>query len=462
MSRLRPYTTDPRERRAGGLAAPIGMPLRAERGYLLSELESLLREPGCPVCRHVEEAERSFFSWFEIESFCTAEVQAQLRAAMGMCAVHTRRTIEQIGEGHIMTTVARQAVAGARACVGGEVAPGCCPACEAAAGSTERAIGLVLDGLADRGHARLYAECSGMCRLHLIRATPIAEPATLKLIVERLRDSLDEAESIELVGLLTGVDRDGSRRRRWRQHLPDQPVASSTVDGLCERLAIDACPVCLAIGSSEREYVGWFLARGREQDPSIRTDPGELCSIHLSDTALADRDVAADAAVRARERGREELQRLLAKLPLRSSQARRQRRNHRGELEGPKARFTAERHCPACHARGQIERRQLALLSALIALAPVRERYVHGHGLCVYHVLALGAGELARLARRRADARLAVLGWELDETARKYAWACRHEPSGPERDAWLRALGQVDGRVFEGCPAPSGSAQHDA
>jgi len=35
-------------------------------------------------------------------------------------------------------------------------------------------------------------------------------------------------------------------------------------------------------------------------------------------------------------------------------------------------------------------------------------------------------------------------------------WCCRHEARGPEQDAWLRALAQVDGHVFEGGPPPIG------
>src|SRR5579863_6435035 len=83
---------------------------------LISELERLLREPGCPVCRTVEESERSFFSWFQIESFTAAEVQARLRAGMGMCPRHSRHLVDDLGEGdgHIMTTVMRHALAGAR------------------------------------------------------------------------------------------------------------------------------------------------------------------------------------------------------------------------------------------------------------------------------------------------------------------------------------------------------------
>jgi hypothetical protein len=66
-------------------------------------------------------------------------------------------------------------------------------------------------------------------------------------------------------------------------------------------------------------------------------------------------------------------------------------------------------------------------------------------------------GDLARLVKRHCDARLSVLCWELEEATRKSAWACRHEPAGPERDAWLRAIAQVDGRVFEGGAAPTRS-----
>jgi hypothetical protein len=84
----------------------------------------------------------------------------------------------------------------------------------------------------------------------------------------------------------------------------------------------------------------------------------------------------------------------------------------------------------------------------------VRERYEHSHGLCLGHVTQMPEGDAAQLARRHLEARLSVLAWEVDETARKYAWASRHEAAGPERSAPLRALVQINGRVFEGGPAP--------
>jgi hypothetical protein len=109
-------------------------------------------------------------------------------------------------------------------------------------------------------------------------------------------------------------------------------------------------------------------------------------------------------------------------------------------------------HCPACHARDGVERSQLALVNASLALRPVREHYEHSHGLCVRHALQIPEGRAAEMAHRHTDARVAVLAWEVEETARKYAWAYRHEPSGPETDAWIRAMGQIDGQAFEGAP----------
>src|SRR6202012_530230 len=118
----------------------------AASGHVLSELERLLATPGCPACKHVEEAERSFFSWLQIESFSVAEVQSRLRASSGMCPIHSRRLVEEIGEGHVMTIVVREALAGARRRVRDEPPPGPCPACEAVASAAQRARRLLLHG----------------------------------------------------------------------------------------------------------------------------------------------------------------------------------------------------------------------------------------------------------------------------------------------------------------------------
>ena len=110
--------------------------------------------------------------------------------------------------------------------------------------------------------------------------------------------------------------------------------------------------------------------------------------------------------------------------------------------------------CPVCRARIANERSQLELLAAALALPPVRRLYEDSHGLCVRHSIRMTADSAAEMPHRHAAARVAVLAWEVGETARKYTWAARHEHTGPERDAWLRGLVQIDGRVFLGGPAP--------
>ena len=119
----------------------------------------------------------------------------------------------------------------------------------------------------------------------------------------------------------------------------------------------------------------------------------------------------------------------------------RRRGNRAQELDGARAEILAEHHCSACHARRGVDGSQLGLVAASLTLAPIGDRYPNAHGLCARHTLLLNDGESARLAKQHVDGRLGVLAWELHESTRKQAWAYRHELSGPEHDAWLRAGG---------------------
>jgi len=432
--------------------AAEGLSAQATDVRLISELERLLREPGCPVCRSVDEGERSFFSWFQIESFSAAEVHARLRAGMGMCPRHSRRLVEELGEGegHIMTTVMRHALAGARQVLRGGGHPGPCPACEAVAFGAQRGRNVLLGGLSDPGHARLYSDHDGICLRHLLHAAEVADRSALRLLAERLAASLGERDGSTLVSLIAGVDRDAGRRGAWRERLPEPPGDGSTVARLCRQLESEACPVCLARGQADRRYVHWFVERTSERDSSLETDPGQLCAPHLHDIAVVGEAGAASAAHRQRATRLGQLQRLLNRLDQSPPPARRGRRRGNEDLPPGCNELTSMEHCPACHARDGVERAQLALVNAALALRPVRDRYEQSHGLCVRHALQIPEGRAADLAHRHADARVSVLAWEVEETARKYAWAYRHEPSGPETDAWIRAVGQIDGQAFEG------------
>ncbi|HTX12579.1 MAG TPA: hypothetical protein VME22_28440 [Solirubrobacteraceae bacterium] len=445
-------TTDNRQ-----TTAPTANPREPEAAHVLSEFERLLTEPGCPSCRHVAEIERSFFSWFEIESHTSAEVQAQLRSAMGMCPAHARRLLAGVGEGHVMTIVMREALAGARLALRPDGHVGPCPACESIAFGTRHARTLLIDGLRDPALARQYAEHDGVCLVHLLDVLPAADPPRIKLLAERLLRSLHNRDGTTLVGLLAGLDADAERRAMWRERLPHLSATGSTVQRLNERLELDTCPVCLAAGIAGRDYLEWLVRHSAEHDPSLSTDPGELCAAHLHDVALADPSEEPNRAVQRKRAGRiAQLERFLARLPDAPAPERRRRRSGPDALETIRSELLAAPHCAACHARDGVERAQHDLVAASLGLVTVRDRYERGHGLCVPHARQVSDGPAGRVVRHHADGRLAVIAWEVHETARKYAWAFRHESSGPERGGWLRGLAQIDGRVFEGGPAGAG------
>jgi hypothetical protein len=377
---------------------------------------------------------------------------------MGMCPVHSRRLVEEVGGGHMMTIVMREAVAGARRRLRDEGEPGPCPACDAVAFAVQRAGQMVLDGLDDPAEARLYHEHGGICLVHFLDAAPSLDRAALTPLAERLLSSLAETDGAAVLALLGGADHDASRRAHWRGRLEEPPGAGSTLDDIRARFGIEACPVCLSTGLAERGYVRWYLEHTAQNDPSLRNDPGELCAAHLHDLARADPALAAEAVEHKRAARMARLTRLLARLGEIPEPARRGRGAADEELDVARQELVSTPYCPACNARDGIERSRLDLVVAALAQSSARERYERGHGLCVHHSLQVPDGQAARLTRRHVDARLGILGWEVAETARKYGWAYRHEPPDHEQSAWSRALAQIDGRVFEGGPAPADGA----
>ena len=137
------------------------------------------------MCRYVDEGERAFFAWVSMESCTADEAQAQLRARRGMRTRRTRRLVEAAGEGHVMTTVTRHAVLGARTALRERTSPGRCRACAAADSTVSRSIGIVLDGLSDPSHVRLDSAHSDMRFPHVVEAAGRCQRGPLKLIAER-------------------------------------------------------------------------------------------------------------------------------------------------------------------------------------------------------------------------------------------------------------------------------------
>lgn len=114
----------------------------------------------------------------------------------------------------------------------------------------------------------------------------------------------------------------------------------------------------------------------------------------------------------------------------------------------------ASTSCPACRALASTEQRQLELLLRGLQDTPTAAAYETSHGVCFRHALALNPS--SPLLRNVVSARLALLGWELDEASRKRSWSLRHEPTGPETSAWFRTPAAIDGRSYlGGVAAPS-------
>lgn len=423
------------------------------RPALKSEFEALLSADGCPACTFLASADRSFFSWFVSENHTVASVQAQLRAAMGMCARHSRRLIDDPGPGPVVTTVVREALTGAHARLRGPAPGGSCPACESALSRSGDVRHLVSNALLHKSEARHFTEHHGLCLGHALALAEAAPPAPMKLVAERLLDELRGHNPSTMLALLAGADDDASRRATWRTHLPDPGEAGTTVATLCAQLSVNACPACLAAGISERRYLRWFQEASVGGDPSLATDPGEFCATHLHDLALTDVAAARYAIDRKRSATIAALQRLLDQLAQPPNPRGRRRASGTDVSDRVHTTLRPVHQCPACRAERTAELRQVQLLDAALTLPVVQRAYENAHGLCVRHALGLAGGTAGQLVRRAVDGRVAVLRWELEEIRRKYAWTCRHEPVGPEHDAWLRALVQVDGRLLGGGPA---------
>lgn len=101
---------------------------------------------------------------------------------------------------------------------------------------------------------------------------------------------------------------------------------------------------------------------------------------------------------------------------------------------------------------GVVENRQIKLLLVLQGDPSFQGRFAESNGTCALHALDIASrgGSPAQALTRVHGLRLI---WELEEVARKGAWAARHEARGPEFSVWYRAASSIDGRVFLGGPA---------
>ncbi|GAB4257654.1 MAG: hypothetical protein Kow00122_15460 [Thermoleophilia bacterium] len=411
---------------------------------------------------------------------------SQLEAASGLCARHTRRLLRtQVSE--IINTVYLYVVPAAlRRLTSAEAsAPARCPACEAVESAERNARSWLLDSLNDPDVSDAYARRGGFCRPHALSALAEAPVSVGRLIGQVLRERGRQDRCLPFVA---GTDSDAPLRRRLREILPleewDQPT---TLGRLRARFQLDCCPICHALGQMERRYLAWALSEGWA---GAADQLSSLCPRHLHDVAHLDSDLAAGICRWQAEQVVDTASGFVASIDalppasfsarlrqLVESRRRPGREDARPQEHGARAKVRRAAHdlfqsrgrtyrhvvdlfarpstsCPACRALASTEQRQLELLLRGLQDTPTAAAYETSHGVCFRHALALN--QPTPLLRNVVSARLALLGWELDEASRKRSWSLRHEPTGPEASAWFRTPAAIDGRSYlGGVAAPS-------
>jgi hypothetical protein len=391
--------------------------------------------PECAACRAVADATHRFFTWFAIDAGTDSPVIATLRTGGGMCAAHTRTAISQDGAAARLTTVYRHTLPTVRDRLDARAPlPARCPACDAG----RRAARAALDG-AVASHA---STGTVLCVAHLQQLAG-THRRHLPRFARRTAAAMSEGRATPTLLLDPDQDDDAAARRRLRSLLPTAGMlGEESGDWVDTRLRleailrVDVCPLCLAVGQQERLYLSWLADAIRTDPIAVADEPGVICPIHLAD--LTQRAALAGRWALSREQSQWQARLSMALV----GSARRMR--------GKLTEALRAQPCRVCHAVQDAANGHAALLIAALsgALAIAYERTT---GLCVRHVsqLLIG-GAAADLVRRVARGRLDVVIAELDEASRKTAWHTRHERSGPERTAWLRAATLLDGQVFLG------------
>ncbi len=192
-----------------------------------------------------------------------------------------------------------------------------CPVCDNRDAACRYSVKWMMTALGDPEVRR--ADADGLCVPHLLAALP-ADAERGRLLVEtalaRLANPLDLAP-------VAGWDRDANTRTRLRASLPaeDAPQRAhgdhhpGTVDRLSARLALGACPSCLAAGQAERRYLYWMRAAyAAEGAELVGNQPGAVCGRHLYDLADLDTRVAGWALVHTAKRWAAQLARVRDRL----------------------------------------------------------------------------------------------------------------------------------------------------
>jgi hypothetical protein len=407
-------------------AAPVP---RGPTVLTLGTAADLLTRPGCPVCRYTAEAGDRYLAWFALEGHADTVTITRLCSSLGMCARHTRALMSQPGAARRLTAVHRYLVRAARDRLAGRPArPADCPACEHDDGAAGRSLDVLLEGLADDLVRERYRELGGLCVPHLRAASARGDRQALTWLAHTMTAAVSARPAD--TGWLAGGDHDADTRLVLRSALPAAAVPGS-----------GACAACLAAGRSEHDCLAWIAGGGCGR-PDARL---LLCGDHLSDLiVLAGQPGAASLLAW-------QANSLAAALTRPASPLGRKPGGPAGWLRSWR-RGPGPDPCPVCLASGAAAQRAVDDLRGWLRAAhPAPNRRLP---LCVRHLLGLIAADpwAGHVAAPGAIERADMLIAELDTAFSKGTWMHRHEATGPEMTAWLRAGAFLDAGLFCGCP----------
>lgn len=446
-----PLWSSLKDRVAGLLPAGAGVSGSREERAL-----ALLAEDGCPVCGAAEESEARWIRYFVAQGNAEPEVHEALMASLGPCGRHLRRLVATRGGGDVFaqTAVWLARAAGRRVASGDAPAP--CPTCARERWAEDHALETLTSTFARASVSERLAARKGLCFPHLLaalsrRATRSAGRATALRLAELGLQALG-ATGEDLVLRLRGRDEDAAARAELLRAaaFPDirarGPGLRDWADAV---LALDDCPCCAGEREAVRGALGW-IASGSELEPfELRLCPAHLGVLHAMDAGAARKVAAALAAEWSGALGRYVSATYGGRAPGGGAIV---------DRSAALSNLLGNRACRACDVGRGAGARVAALVEAALRDRGLAETYARSHGLCLRHLVALPAAARAGIAGETLGARLALLGWELEEAQRKRSWFARWESAGPEAGAWRRLprlLGGSDaGLTASGIPAP--------
>jgi hypothetical protein len=406
---------------------------------------ALIEGEGCAACRFAEESAVRWVGYFVAEGNAEPEVLDLLRASVGPCGRHARRLAAARGGPEVFAAASAELAREALRRVRAPRPWAACPVCAREAWAEVHVADTLLRAHAHAAVASALERAQGLCLPHTLGALPRAFRAgaltaaggALAALAE---SALRTVEGEAAVERMCGQDPDARARADALREVALPGRARPVRAWLLAVLAEEGCPGCAAEREAERRVLEWTATAPGLEPWELRFCGPHLATLHALD-ALTGRRVAHGAAgewAAALRRFQEAAGRAPAAGALRRLVGRADPGEALPNLLGNRA-------CRACDVVRSAGARMGALVAAAVGERGVADSYARSHGLCLRHVEALPSAAREGVVTETLSARLATVGWELDEALRKRSWFSRWEPAGEEASAWRRLPGLVDG-----------------